>query len=134
MIKQSVDYIDSINSRLFDVFLTGPMRIYLSQFVKNKTLKLYLLLEGIFVILFNTHNYLHFDKKNSPFSIDFLIKYNHPIKGKPQLHRLYNLFVMYPIHIYIMATSNFTKIQLFLFLFVITVPGFTYNLYNYLNY
>jgi hypothetical protein len=117
IIKKFIDSVDNINSRLFDIFYTVPLRLYLSQFIDNKFLKYYLFIEGVFVILFNSYNYLRYNKGNS----------------KPQIHRLYNICVMYPIHIYIMLSSQFTNIQLFLFI-TITLPGFIYNTYNYIHY
>ena len=129
LIKKIVYLINKVNARLLDVFFTGPTRLYLSQFITNKFLKYYLFIEGIFTILFNGYNYLHFDKKII-LPIKILNIYSDIITGKPQIHRLYNLFVMYPLHVYIMLTTNFDKFSLFLFI-LITFFGFIFNAYNY---
>lgn len=132
MIKQYIDIIDKYNARLFDVFLTGPVRIYLSYFISNKYLRNYLFIEGILVILYNGYNYLRFQKGFS-LPIPILNNYTDREKGKPQLQRLFNLFIMYYLHVYIMSTNYFTNKQLSLFL-LITISGFIYNLYNYIHY
>lgn len=133
MIEYIVNQINKINARLLDVFFTGPLRIYLSQFVTHKILRNYLLIEGIMVIIFNGYSYLHFQNKNKPISINFLDNYSDPIRGKPQFHRLINLFIMYPLHIYILKTTKFTNIQASLLILNI-IFGVIYNGYNYIHY
>ena len=54
-IKKIVNIIDKYNARLFDIFFTGPIRLYISKFITNKKLKIYLFIEGSFVILFNLY-------------------------------------------------------------------------------
>ena len=133
MIKQIVDQINFYNARLFDVFLTGPLRIYLSQFVKNEQQKRFLLIWGIMNILFNGYNYLHYDEKSLTIPINVINTYNDPIKGKPQLHRLFLLLVMYPMDIHILLTNDFDTIPRILYTLMI-IFGFIYNAYNFVNY
>ena len=99
----------------------------------HRFLKAYLFLEGIATILFNGYNYLHYDKKVLTLPVKLLNTYNDPVKGKPQLHRLYNLLIMYPISLYIIMTTKFDNVSLFLYILLV-VAGFIYNSYNYLNY
>ena len=120
-----------INERLFDLFYIGPLDIIISSYVKNIYLKYFMLLVGITNILYNGHNYLLLD-------IEF-IKKPFPIfkplvnmsQGKTQLHRMYNLFIMYPILIYVYKTTNIPKTLKTLFLINIIV-GIIYNLYYFL--
>jgi len=127
-----INFFDKYNPRLFDVFYTGPSRLYLSSFIKDKYLRKYILIEGILTILYNGYNYLRFQKGIS-LPIPFINDYTDKEKGKPQLHRLYNILVMYPLHLYIISKSDFTKFQLLLFL-SITITGFIFNTYNYIHY
>jgi hypothetical protein len=124
-----------IDVRLIDIFLTGPFRIYLSYYVENKFSSYYLFYGGLCVLLFNLFTYLYINLNltclETPFK--FINEYSDKNKGKPQLHRLYNLFVMYPIEIFILSTSNLSVLQKMLYLLLI-VSGFIYNFKNYLLY
>ena len=115
-----------IDVRLIDIFFTGPFRIYLSYYVKNKYSSYILFYGGLCVLLFNLFTYLE-----TPFK--FINEYSDKNKGKPQLHRLFNLFIMYPIEIFILLTSNLSSLQKMLYLLLI-VSGFIYNLKNYIYY
>lgn len=118
------------NIRLIDVFFTGPLQILISSYMKNVFLKYYMLIVGISNIIYNGHNYLLFNEKiKSPYlPLPILKPLIHPIHGKFQMHRIYNLLIMYPIFTYIIL---FTKLPYSLtILFTInTVIGFFYNLY-----
>ena len=82
---------NSNNIRLVDVFITGPLQIYVSTFLKN------IITED----------------------------------GKTQIHRLYNLFIMYPIFLYIILNFKLpTHLQLIFFINIVT--GFIFNLYNFI--
>jgi hypothetical protein len=124
-----------IDVRLIDIFLTGPFRIYLSYYVKNKYSSFYLFYGGLYVLLFNLFTYLYinlnFTCLETPFK--FINEYSDKVKGKPQLHRLFNLFIMYPIEIFILLISNLSFLQKLLYLLLI-VSGFIYNLKNYIYY
>lgn len=124
---------DIINPRLLDIFITGPFRIYISKYIKSYFLKLYILTEGIFVIAFNLYTYLHINKNITLLPYKIINSYSNKKRGKPQIHRLFNIFVMYPIHVYILYTNQFTSFQFILFL-IITFTGFVYNTYNYIHY
>ena len=51
--------------------------------------------------------------------------------GKTQIHRLYNLFIMYPIFLYIILNFKLpTHLQLIFFINIVT--GFIFNLYNFI--
>lgn len=121
-----------LSVRLLDVFISGPIRILVSRYVKNKNLKNYLLLEGILVILFNAYNYLYFEK-NYKYNINFLNNYSDKIKGKPQLHRILLLLLMYPIHLHIILTENIPNKLINIFTINLII-GFNYNLYNFIKY
>ena len=124
-----------IDVRLIDIFLTGPFRIYLSYYVENSFSSYLLFYSGIGILLFNLFTYLYINLNitflETPFK--FINEYSDKNKGKPQLHRLYNLFVMYPIEIFILLTSNLSFLQKMLYLLLI-VSGFIYNLKNYIYY
>ena len=98
----------------------------------KKYLKNYMLIEGLLTILYNGYNYLRFNK-NISIPVKFINDYTDKEKGKSQLHRLYNILVMYPLHLYIVYKSDFTVFQLLLLL-SITITGFIYNTYNYIHY
>jgi hypothetical protein len=66
-------------------------------------------------------------KKHSPFK--HLITKN----GKTQLHRLYNLFIMYPIFIYILLHFKLPSYLQVLFYMNIVV-GFAFNLYYFVSF
>ena len=81
--------------RLVDVFISGPLQIYISTFL-NGFLKWFMLITGISNILYNGHNWLYFN--------NYIKNYITPITtihGKTQVHRAYNLLIMYPIFLYI---------------------------------
>lgn len=124
-----------IDVRLIDIFFTGPFRIYLSYYVENKFSSYYLFYGGLIVLLFNLFTYLYINLNltglKTPFK--FINEYSDKIKGKSQLHRLYNLILMYPIEIFILLTSNISFLQKLLYLILI-VSGFIYNLKNYIYY
>ena len=116
--------------RLVDVFLFGPVQILVGLKVKNIVLKAFLILTGLLNILYNGHNYLYFDHKIHKFYLfnPFIDDRN----GKLQIHRVYNLLVMYPVFMYVYATTELPKWLATLFLLDIIV-GFSFNLYNYVS-
>ena len=90
-----------------------------------------MLITGILNIIFNGHNYLLLEKKiiKKPFYVlqPFISK-----NGKHQLHRIYNLLIMYPIFLYIALWIKLPVYLRFLLLCNIIV-GSLYNLYYFLN-
>ena len=88
-------------TRLLDVFLLGPLKIYISFYTKNMFIKIFMLIIGTLTILFNAHNFLLFDIKiiKEPWFIfkPFITQNN----GKTQKVRLLDLLIMYPLLIYI---------------------------------
>jgi len=120
------------NYRLIDIFLSGPLQILVSMYIANThVLRYFMLLTGIMNIIYNSHNYLLFGSTiQSPFPI---IKRFVDLKnGKTQLHRLYNLFIMYPIFIIILLKYHMPFSIKFLFLINIFI-GVSYNLFYYLT-
>jgi len=118
------------NVRLLDVFLLGPMQIVVSFYVKNRFLHFFMFLTGFLNILYNGNNYLYLDLGliDKPFlqllNI-FISKY-----GKTQIHRIYNLLIMYPLFFYIWKyEKNIPKKIKTFFIFQI-ILGFMFNLYN----
>lgn len=88
------------NARLYDVFISGPIYIYFSYWITetgNYFLTVFVLLTGIMTILFNLHNYLLINRKELQKPI---LPWTDPKEGKYQIHRVYNLFVMYPLLLY----------------------------------
>ena len=112
--------------RLIDVFFLGPLQIVISTYIPNIFFKNFILITGILNILFNGHNFLLINKtiKNP---ILFFKPFINKI-GKSQLHRLYNLIVMYPIFLYSLL---FYKLPYYLYnLFLLNIViGFLFNLY-----
>jgi hypothetical protein len=121
---------NTANTRLIDVFFTGPLQILISSYMKNVFLKYYMLIVGISNIIYNGHNYLLFDEKiKSPYlPLPILKSLIYPKYGKTQMHRIYNLLIMYPIFTYIVL---FTKLPyiLSILLTINIFIGFFYNLY-----
>lgn len=113
--------------RLLDIFISGPLQIYISTFLKG-FLKWFMLITGISNILYNGHNYLYFH--------NYIKNYITPITtihGKTQTHRIYNLLIMYPIFLYIMLYCKL-PIYVTILLFLNIISGFLYNLYHLYNF
>ena len=120
---------NSNNIRLVDVFITGPLQIYVSTFLKNIYFKYFILLTGVLNITFNGYVFLLKSKyiKQKHRYLKYFITEN----GKTQIHRLYNLFIMYPIFLYIILNFKLpTHLQLIFFINIVT--GFIFNLYNFI--
>jgi len=126
-----MDKIDLFNFdvRILDIFISGPLQIYVSLFLKNIFLKYFMLMTGILNIAFNGYVFLlenKFIKKKHRY-----LKYFITEDGKRQIHRLYNLTIMYPIFLYILLHSKLPVFIQFAF-FSNIVIGFIYNLYNFI--
>ena len=80
------------NIRLVDVFITGPLQIYISTLLKNIFFKYFMLITGLLNIIFNGYVYLLESKyiKKKHAYLKHIITEN----GKTQIHRLYNLIVI----------------------------------------
>ena len=119
----------SNNIRLIDVFITGPLQIYISFFSKNIFFKYFMLITGVLNITFNGYVFLlksKYIKKKHPY-LKHIITEN----GKTQIHRLYNLFIMYPIFLYILFNFNLPPYLQLVFFINITI-GFAFNLHNFM--
>ena len=53
--------------QLVDVFISGPLQIYISTFLKG-FLKWFMLVTGISNILYNGHNVLYFNNTDSKYN------------------------------------------------------------------
>ena len=99
--------------RLVDVFITGPLQIYVSKYINNKLLKYFIILTGLLNILFNGHNFLLTnDYIKTPFNI-------------------LKLFIMYPIFLYILLFFKLPSYVYNMFLINIII-GSLFNLYYYI--
>jgi len=120
---------NSNDVRILDIFITGPLQIYVSLFLKNIFLKYFMLITGILNIAFNGYVYLlknkYIQKKHR------YLKYFITEHGKRQVHRLYNLTIMYPIFLYILLHYKLPTFVQFAFSSNIII-GFIYNLYNFI--
>jgi len=118
--------------RLMDVFMTGPLQIITSTYItRSALLRYFMLITGILNIIYNGHNFLLFEsilKKPLP----ILNKFIHLKNGKHQLHRLYNLIIMYPVFTYVLLTIAM-PFELRIMLLINIVIGFLYNLYYYIT-
>ena len=117
------------NLRIIDIFISGPLQIYISLFLKNVFLKYFMLMTGILNIAFNGYVFLlenKFIKRKHSY-----LKHIITEDGKTQIHRLYNLTIMYPVFLYIFLHC---KLPVFIQLvfFINIVIGFIYNLYNFI--
>jgi len=115
--------------RLVDVFILGPLQIYVSKYTNNNLLKYFMFLTGLLNILFNGHNFLLTnDYIKKPYNIfKLFISKN----GKHQLHRIYNLFIMYPLFLYILLFCKLPSYVYNMFL-INTIIGILFNLYYYI--
>ena len=120
---------NSNNIRLIDVFITGPLQIYISTLLKNIFFKYFMLITGILNITFNGYVFLLKSKyiKKKHAYLKHIITEN----GKTQIHRLYNLFIMYPIFLYILFNFNLPPYLQLVFFINITI-GFAFNLHNFM--
>lgn len=117
--------------RLTDVFFSGPLQIIVSNYIITPLLRYFMLFTGILNIIYNGHNFLLFNstiKKPLP----ILNKFIHFKNGKYQLHRLYNLIIMYPIFTYVLLNINM-PIEVRILLLINIVVGISYNLFYYLT-
>ena len=123
---------DNNKVRLIDVFISGPLQIIVSTYILRKSLLSYFMLfTGIINIIYNGHNFLLFNSTlKQPLPI--LNKFIHLKNGKYQLHRLYNLIIMYPIFIYVLL-NVVMPVELRILLLLNIVVGFAYNLFYYLT-
>lgn len=122
---------DKNKVRLFDVFFSGPLQIIVSNYIRISILRYFMLFTGILSIIYNGHNFLLFNSTiKQPLPI--LNKFIHLKNGKYQLHRLYNLIIMYPIFIYVLL-NVVMPIELRILLLINIVVGFVYNLFYYLT-
>ncbi len=119
-----------MDARIVDIFLLGPVQILVGLHVKNPLLKLFMIITGIANIVYNGHNFLYFQYKRdiSP----MFHKIVDPIHGKTQLHRLYNVLIMYPVFLYVYLTTPLPVWLRFIFFFDITI-GFIFNLANFIK-
>ena len=118
-----------INVRIIDVFVTGPLQIYISLLIKNVFLKYFMLLTGILNIAFNGYVFLLENRiiKRKHRYLKYVITKN----GKTQIHRVYNLTIMYPIFLYILLHFKIPTFIQFAFSVNIII-GFIFNLYNFI--
>lgn len=123
---------DNNKVRLIDVFISGPLQIIVSTYILRKSLlRYFMLFTGIINIIYNGHNFLLFNSTlKQPLPI--LNKFIHLKNGKYQLHRLYNLIIMYPIFIYVLL-NVVMPVELRILLLLNIVVGFAYNLFYYLT-
>ena len=123
---------DSNKVRLIDVFITGPLQIIISNYIKTSPLLRYFMLTtGILNIIYNGHNFLLFNSTlKQPLPV--LNKFIHLQNGKFQLHRLYNLIIMYPVFVYVLL-NIVMPFELRILLLINIVIGFLYNLYYYIT-
>jgi len=118
-----------INIRLIDIFFIGPLDLLISKYVENKFLKYFMIYTGVTNILYNGFNYLYLEQniidKNY---LGILVDKKH---GKTQIHRLYNLLIMYPLMIQVYRTTKLPKL-LKKYLKINIILGFLYNLYYFI--
>jgi hypothetical protein len=115
--------------RIIDVIFTGPLQIFVGYKIKsqNSFLSLFMIITGIFTILYNLHNFCYINMLC--ISRNYFGIFTHPIHGKQQWHRLYNIFVMYPL--FFIVYLNYPIETPFMELLLLNILiGFGYNAYN----
>lgn len=117
------------SERLLDVFYTGPLQIYIGLQIPTTPLRFFMVFTGICTILYNLHNYLYIDKKL--IKTNYFNGFTHPVHGKYQWHRLYNLFVMYPIFLYVYY--NYSKAALSNLFLLNIIVGWLFNAWNFVK-
>ncbi len=116
--------------RLYDVLIEGLLYIYISTIIDNIILKIFMMIIGIMTIAYNLNNLMYLDYKNIKKSYFGRLTTS---QGKTQIHRLYNIFIMYPIFIYV-YTRIPKEYNIIRTLFIIDiVGGIIYNGYYYLT-
>jgi hypothetical protein len=117
--------------RLYDIFFSSIIYVYTSTFIKIIWLKYFVLLTGIMTNLYNLHNFLLIDLKILKEPIHIMKPFVNIKKGKTQIHRLFNLFIMYPLLYY---STRFLPNNLSTLVKLMVFVGSIYNLYFYLKY
>ena len=117
--------------RLYDIFFSSIIYVYTSRFIKIIWLKYFVLLTGIMTNLYNLHNFLLIDLKILKEPIHIMKPFVNIKKGKTQIHRLFNLFIMYPLLYY---STRFLPNNLSTLVKLMVFVGSIYNLYFYLKY
>ena len=120
--------VNILNSRLVDILITGPLQIYISTYLHG-FLKIFMFLTGVCNIIFNGHNYLVLNNIIKP---QYFIKNFVSKNGKYQIHRIYNLIIMYPIFLYIALYIKLPP-RIYILLLCNIIIGYMYNLYNLLK-
>lgn len=116
--------------RLYDVFFSGILFIYISTIIENILLKIFMMITGIMTIAYNLNNLMYLDYKKINKSYFGRLTTQ---QGKTQIHRLYNIIIMYPIFVYVyMQIPEEYSIIRTLFMIDI-VGGIIYNGYYYLT-
>lgn len=117
-------------ARLYDVLIEGILYIYISTIIDNIILKIFMMIFGIMTIAYNLNNLMYLDYKKIKKSYFGRLTTQ---QGKTQIHRLYNLTIMYPILIYV-YTQIPEEYGIIITLFMIDiVGGLIYNSYYYLT-
>ena len=113
-----------LDIRIADVLISGPLQIYVSTYLHG-FLKIFMFVTGVCNIIYNGHNYLTLNNYIKPiYFIEQFVSKN----GKYQIHRIYNLIVMYPIFLYIVLYQNLPK-YVYILLACDIILGYMYNLY-----
>lgn len=120
--------INLLDIRIADVLISGPLQIYVSTYLQG-FLKYFMLLTGICNIIYNGHNYLTLNNYIQP---NYFIKQFVSKNGKYQIHRIYNLIIMYPIFLYIALYKNLPP-YVYILLLCDIILGFIYNFYYFLK-
>lgn len=121
----SSNFLKTTHTRLLDVFYIGPIHLLVSKYVDNDLLKLFMIYTGLGTIIYNGHNYLYIDRGVMDKSMIPLV---HDTQGKYQIHRLFNVLIMYPVFNYIYNTTEIPQPLKKLFR-INMILGFLFNLY-----
>jgi len=118
-------------ARLYDVCFEGFLQIYIGTLMRDEYLRWFMIIVGTMNIIYNLNNLMYLDLgviNRSYFGV--LTTKN----GKTQMHRLYNILIMYPIFAYVytqIPKENATIKALFALDIMV---GIIYNAYYFLAY
>lgn len=117
-----------VRARLVDVFLLGPFQIWVGLQIRRPLYRILMILIGTMNILYNGHNYWCLEQQQ--FCLPYIPYTEY---GKYQIHRLYNLLLMYPF-MWIISLQPELSITLRVLLRINVIIGWVYNFFFLLYY
>jgi hypothetical protein len=115
-----------MNIRVYDVLISGPLWLYLGSLVDEPWLQLFVYVVGGGTIFYNAHNLCCLETPQIPMV--------HQKHGKTQVHRLYNVLIMYPLLWYANERTRNKKLKWVTFMYsILIIVGLVYNTTNWIK-